>query len=491
MRFVVVSIAVVAVLARADHAEAQQGGSSRPYRGLFASGVGDSEQLLTATASIGGGWDDNLVADAIGQTNARVSDVNSQFRGGLGTASGALSYSFSREPATVEASAGTTAGYYPRLSNRFIRRHYGSLRALARFENGLSTQAAAMYQPYSLRSLLPGLVEPSLGDPAIADEDFPALTQHYVAYSTGAGFNRAGFSVQGMATYQPYSLRAMSPWLFQARRGDSEMADQDATAFRNHLAYSADATYTRRISLRQSLTGSYNYRTRESLLGTGRFDHQSAGVAFTHVIGKGLDLRLGYRYSEASYGVDGRDFVNHTIDAGVNYNRALSISRRTILSFATGSAATRASRNESLRYRATGAAQLAHEIGRTWSATLSYNRGLEFTDTWPEPLFSDTAAAGLSGLITRRSQFQFTARASRRIGQNRGDRPDIAGYSGAIALTFAVNRHINTGLTYTYYKHQFASALPIVPGLPRDLERQSIRGFVSVWLPVFHRARRP
>ena len=37
----------------------------RPYRGLFGSGTVDTEQLSDGvSASVGGGYDDNLVADA-------------------------------------------------------------------------------------------------------------------------------------------------------------------------------------------------------------------------------------------------------------------------------------------------------------------------------------------------------------------------------------------------------------------------------------------
>lgn len=434
MRWFLASIVVVSALVPADGAEAQEWRPERPYRGLFAGGVGESEQLLTATASVGAGWDDNLVADAIGR-NVLVSDVNQQFRGGLSTASAGLAYSLNRARVGVGASAGTTARYYPSLAHRVIRRDYGSIGTSANLGAGFSAHAAASYQPYTLRSLSPWLFEPRLGDSAIADEDLPASLEHYFAYSGGAG-------------------------------------------------------YTRRTR-RQTFSAAYNYRARESSTGAERFENHGASAGITHAVGKGLDLRLGYGYSEARYGEGDRRFVNHAIDAGVNYNRTLSFTRRTTLSFGTGSSAARSSRNERLRYRATGAARLDHEIGRTWNATLSFNRGLQFVETWPEPVFSDSAVAGVGGLITRRSYFQFTARALRGRGYFSAQGDGIESYAAAAGLNVAVTRYINTGLTYAYYHHQFGNGVSLPPGFAHDFERQSVRAFVSLWAPLFQRARKP
>ena len=69
-----------------------------------------------------------------------------------------------------------------------------------------------------------------------------------------------------------------------------------------------------------------------------------------------MDARAGYTYGEGDYG-DGGTREHHAIDAGVNYNRALSISRQTTLSFGTGTSALRTLGN--LRFTITGNARLA------------------------------------------------------------------------------------------------------------------------------------
>jgi hypothetical protein len=337
----------------------------------------------------------------------------------------------------IGAAAGTTTRYYPGLARRFIRRDYANLGTSAVLGAGFSAQAGVSYQPYSLRSLTPWLTEPQLTDPTVVDEDFPASLEHYVGYSAGVGF-------------------------------------------------------TRRLTRRTTFSSTYDYGGRERLGEIGRFDRHTAGASLSRELGRDFSLQLGYRYSEARYAAGDRR-VNHLMDVGVNYNRALSFSRRTTLSFSTGTSASRTARTDALQYRATGSARLNHEIGRTWNAMVAYDRGLRFVETWPEPLFTDSASAGVSGSLNRRTQVQFVARGvrgDRHLGSlGAGDR--IESFVATAGLTVAATRHINTGLTYTYYTHQFGSGVSLPPGFARDFDRRSVRAFVSLWAPLFQRARRP
>src|SRR5687767_4116351 len=83
-----------------------QGRAERPYRGLFAGGIQDPQQTLTATGSLGGGFDNNVVADAFfgDQGVGRVGDLNSNVKGGVGQASGGLNYGLFTSALTVSAS---------------------------------------------------------------------------------------------------------------------------------------------------------------------------------------------------------------------------------------------------------------------------------------------------------------------------------------------------------------------------------------------------
>jgi len=240
MRVLLSLIVVVSSLVCVPAADAQWR-SERPYRGLFAGGLGDTEQLLTANASLGTGWDDNLTADAVGRTIA-PSDMTQQFRGGVTTGSASLSYSLNRTSVGLGATAGTTVRYYPSLGQDFIRRDYGSFGASAVLGGGFSGQVGATYQPYNLRSLMPSLLEPRLGDPVIVDEDYPASLEHFLGYSAGLG-------------------------------------------------------YTKPLTRRQTFSAGYNYRGREPVGNSARFDHHNARADLTFMLGRDLGLQLGYGYS--------------------------------------------------------------------------------------------------------------------------------------------------------------------------------------------------
>jgi hypothetical protein len=433
MRIFPALIVVVSALATASSADAQWR-SERPYRGLFAGGIGETEQLLTATGSLGTGWDSNLAADAIGR-NVPVSDVNREFRGSVSTASAALSYSLNRTAVAFGATAGTTTRFYPSISNQFVRRDYGSIGAAAILGAGFSAQAGALYQPYNLRSMMPTFFEPRLGDPAIVDEDFPASLEHYFGYSAGAG-------------------------------------------------------YTRNLTRRQMFSASYDYRARQRGGFAHTFGRHAAKADLTHLLSRDLSLRFGYVYTAGRYG-DDRRFGTHSIDVGVDYNRALSVSRRTTLSFGTGSNAMRRSRNDALQFRLNGNVRLNHEIGRTWLANLTYFRGLQFIETWPEPVYSDSAVAGVGGLVNSRVQVQLAARWLRGRSYFEADRDRLESYGGNAVVTVAITRFINSGVAYAYYHHQFQNLIAPVPGFPGELDRQSARAFVSMWVPLFQRVRRP
>jgi hypothetical protein len=433
MKWSLALVVVVSALAP-DVAAAQQWRPERPYRGLFGGGVADTQQLLTVSASAGAGWDKNIVAGLNGR-NLLLGDGHGDFQGGATFASTALSYSWNGVRAALGASAGTTARYYPSLYSDVIRRDYASVGSSVLIGGGLSAQGSVGYQPYSLKGLLPELDGPRLGDPAIVDQDFPDSNVQYVSYSGGLNL-------------------------------------------------------LRRISRRQTFTSSYSYHGRLSSDSIDPYHKQSAAARLTRALGRGLDLRLGYGYSKAWYGERRRTYSTHSLDVGVDYDRALSFSRRTRLSFGTGTAAARRLGDAAFRFRATGDARLTHEIGRTWTGSISYRRGFQLVETWPEPVFSDSATAVVSGDITSRVQARLAARALRGSHWG-GDYGDVATYSGVAGITWALTRYLGTGLTYAYYRHDLAGGVALAPGFPNHFDGQTIRASVSVWAPVFQRARRP
>jgi len=59
-----------------------------------------------------------------------------------------------------------------------------------------------------------------------------------------------------------------------------------------------------------------------------------------------------------------------------------------------------------------------------------------------------------------------------------------------VRLSTALTRFMNVGVDYTYFDYSFNSEIVLDPGVPGDISRQSIRGHVSLWAPIFNKARR-
>jgi hypothetical protein len=437
MRISLILSLVLAVAVGGGRAYAQGPRPARPYRGLFAGGVGDFTQLLTANGSVGTGWDNNLLADVLGRRNTTsvINDLNSSHRGGLGTASGSLNYALNTERVSARASGGTTTRYYPSLRTNFINRKYAFSGVEWNIGEGFAAGAQASYQPYSLAALYPLFVDPRTGDETI-DEDFASSDAHYASYS-------------------------------------------------------GNLSYGHQLTRRTSIAMDAAYRIRESSFrGVRRI--RSGGGRISRNMTRDLSLRLGYHYYDAEYDGFANRAANHIIDAGVDYSHALSVSRRTRLSFSTGTSAATSPTTNRTRYRAVGSAELGHEFGRTWFGSLGYDRGLRFSDSWPEPVFYDAATAGLYGLISRRLQFHAVARAalgSRQVAANDGSR--FHTYYGNAGLSYALSRFIDAGVSYSYYQHRFADSFVLAPGYPNHVSRESARVYISAWAPLFRRTGRP
>jgi hypothetical protein len=407
----------------------------RPYRGLFAPSLGDTSQRLVLNASLGSGYDTNLIADG-GGDQPSVSDMNTDFRGWVTQASVQLGYQLNLSRVNFAASAGTSGRYYPQLVERVLRRDYAQLATSVQVIEGLTVSASGGYAPYDLATFFLPAMSDSAALITSPDFDFVSSREHSFLYQGSVDFSR-------------------------------------------------------QLSRRSSVMMRYGYGAREEASGIGEFRGQQVGGRFTYTLGRGLNLYAGYRLEEALYG-EGRRARNHVIDSGIDFSHRLSFSRRTALSFGTGTTASSEPREGGAvtRYNANANVQLTHEIGRTWNASVSYGRGASFVETWPEPLFGDSLSATLSGFVTRRVQFDLTARASvGRVGFAEEDERYTASY-GQARLGTAISRNLGIFTSYTYYLHEFDQATPLPPGFASSVNRHGVRIYMNVWLPVFHKARR-
>ena len=176
---------------------------------------------------------------------------------------------------------------------------------------------------------------------------------------------------------------------------------------------------------------------------------------------------------------------------GVNYSRALSFSRRTTFSFGTGSAIVASERLQldgaepRTQVPSAGERDLAHELGRTWTAQLGYARGPSCRAMAVDELYStDGLTAAINGLVTRR--FSLSAPATwalsslDRPGQNRHNGAVGDGAAALCADAVSGRSTLATSITSTSYDE----GIPLDPRIARAMDRQGVRVGLTTSIPL-------
>ena len=162
---------------------------------------------------------------------------------------------------------------------------------------------------------------------------------------------------------------------------------------------------------------------------------------------------------------------------------------RTRFSFSTGSALFYATQELSagapqrLNFTLLGNAQLSHEMGRTWSAAIVYQRSLDFHEGFVDPFLAHSVSANLTGLLTRRLQFNSTAGYSQGvIGVHTNNNYDSA--SASAGLEYGLTRFLAAYANYVYYRYAFPEGLAVDPRFPHSLARNGVRVGLTTSLPL-------
>lgn len=256
--------------------------------------------------------------------------------------------------------------------------------------------------------------------------------------------------------------------------------------------------YTHDFSRVSSLTASYGFRYSHFLSSdTERADLKSefAGLRYHHYVGKGLGVHLGYEFSRnwasnPDGTTDPSTFQN--IDAGVDYSKALSISRKTTLAFHTGSTIASGITDEGNsqshfsdpHFYFVGGAALNREIGRSWTATATYDRSVSYVVGFNEPALLDSATAVIGGLIGRRtsvsSGIYYTSGAVGLATRN------YHSWYASSQLQVAIYRSLAAYASYYYYLYNFGSDVTLPTGVVSDLQRSGARVGLTAWLPLWY-----
>src|SRR5439155_5532520 len=121
----------------------------------------------------------------------------------------------------------------------------------------------------------------------------------------------------------------------------------------------------------------------------------------------------------------------------------------------------------------TGAASLAYQMGRTWTASLRYDRGLQFIETFPRPFLSDAFAAKLKSNPARKVDLQMSAAYSSGSIGVAAERGGVETYNSTARMGLSVNRHVALFSEYQYY-HYRLNQQTLATAVPVQLDRQTV-----------------
>jgi hypothetical protein len=412
--------------------------SGRPFRGLFGGPAPNRDgRSLVFNGSVFGAYDDNVLA---GDNQRGAVTSSDELRGYYSGATAGLQFSQSGTDQTFALGAGVAGRYYPNF-NRFSPVYHESAAYSTRLGRRIEFNASQqfLYTPNYRFSLFPG----ATSDDA-PDEGIDADTQ---------------FDLYQRTAYRHSGSVAISRHLSQASQISADYAiryvDFTDDAFNDFVYQTAGATYSRELTQHATMVLGYHYR---------HADYRAGGLPSPEV---------------------------HNIDAGVNYSRSLSLTRRTTFGFTTGSTIVNSRTFEDgaltdrsrVRIRAIGSAHLERELGRTWTARLSYRRGLNFREGFDEPFYTDAASVGIGGLLSRRVQASASAGVAHSNLVSGGGRGYNA-VTGQAGLQYAFTRVLAAYASYYYYQYRFRGDIALDPRLASAAHRNGVRVGLSVNVPL-------
>lgn len=415
---------------------AQMPRTPRPYRALFdPTPDPDSKQSLDVSASLGGGWDSNALALTQAR-NVPLFTAGDQSSSTFVFGTGTVSYARRTTPFGWSARASSSTHYIP-------EQHRTS-----------SFQSAAI---------------------------------------SGAGsfslWSHAKLTISPSVTY----LSQDRLHVLDAPEGDNSYLDQyeyglvPYYAVHSMVTAGVEQQLSRRTTLSIGTTEQYStvaggYSDTRGISGAARLNHQ---------ISKNATAYFGYGYYQQKYlGTSLGTRERQSIDVGVNYGRALSVTRNTYLSFGTGSALVTptdasGSSGGNIHAHLTGNATLTHEMGRSWRAQVGYTRAVRFIQEFADPLLSDSTSGSLAGFLGPRLDLSIVGAYS--SGSNAASRAEgrvYDSYTGSGQLRFALTRYLSAYTEYLYYHYQFHNGVVLLRDLPSAFDRQDVRAGVTITAPL-------
>jgi hypothetical protein len=419
---------VIAVVGVAAPGFAQQ---QRPYRGLFGGGVGRTGETLELTADFGAGYDTNVLSTS----NGAEEPGQIKSAGTFNSVSASLAYQESTKRVSVHASFMTAATFYPTLQTGTV-----------------VSQSAGMGVTFAVT--------------------------HRTQIAAGVG-----------VAFQPlYLLAGLPPIAEQPFGLPSTLSNGLGAHASEHANISGSVSISQSLSQRTTATfGFTRYSTTEALFSNQGLASNAVNAGLSVALAQGLSAGVGYSYSNGGFSESGSVMRNSSITGGLQFSRALSVSRKAKLSFSTGTSFI--TYQGVTHFDFIGSASLSREIGRSWATTISYYRNAALSETFRQPIMSDTVNGSLTGMVNRRLQLEVNGGfAHGDVGFDPTAQPFHALYA-SVSSTVGLTRTIGLVTTYGYYRYNFAEGIELPHGLPIRSDRQAVSVGLSFWLPLIERRR--
>ncbi len=231
-------------------------------------------------------------------------------------------------------------------------------------------------------------------------------------YHTGAGIaarlsSRTSLRLDGAFSRAPVDLIGVFADAIPPTLGQTLPSSTDYAVNSNQSdTWVSSASLSRRLTERSDVSFNGSVR-RTAFLGTppvalspvviggasNGFVELTGGAGYVKHVTPSAGLRLGYYFRNAQYKGATSSPKEHGLDIGLDFNRALSDSRRTMLSLKTGSAYIQAGLPSSSgvlggQFRMLVDAALSRQLGETWLVVTSFKRGTEVVENLSAPVFS-------------------------------------------------------------------------------------------------------
>jgi hypothetical protein len=297
---------------------------------------------------------------------------------------------------------------------------------------------------------------------------------------------RQQFRASQSMSYSPYyqfgGMTDIAPTpLVEAAQAHGDFANADLAA----VASTTDVEWSWALSRRFALSASYNLR--RTTFGRSELDmtSQNIGARLTRRLTRDVSLRTGYTYRASGSALTAlRPPRVDDLDVGLDFSRPLSISKRTTLSFGSGSSIT--PQAQGMAVHLTGDAALTRLIGRTWNARMGLNRSVHLLEGFAQPVLANAINASFGGALQRyllvSSSASFSTGA---VGPTAGGANGYTNWSAAAGLSVPVGRRAMFEAQYFVAGDRFDEGVALPPGLlDRRRQRQGLRVGFTLRAPL-------